>query len=80
MRMVSFAPKTRVEASAVSPLAIRKLRRVVGMFRRPSTLVLEMMMLSSFEFSARLGMGWFLSAKLFADAGAILYALERYAD
>src|SRR5579864_4867353 len=31
MRRVSFAPKTRVEASAVIPLAMRKLRRVIMM-------------------------------------------------
>jgi hypothetical protein len=34
---VSFAPKTRREASAVRPLAIRKLRRVVVIFERAST-------------------------------------------
>jgi hypothetical protein len=52
-RNLSFAPKTRVEASAVSPLAMRKLRRVVVIVKQASSQDVASM-LSSFSFSAML--------------------------
>src|SRR6266550_1201202 len=50
MRIVSFAPKTRVAASAVSPEVMRKLRRVVIFGKAP--LPWWELILSSFRPSA----------------------------